>query len=129
MAWLTSLLNRPATIDDERKASAQDTPGAAQPPPAASGPPLAILAPDIGGVNSFRLRFFADTATAAADIEQLTPEMRRGTHAFWALHAEPVLPPERQSEAFVLIRAIPNSASEVVYAISFVDMESAWSFA
>ncbi|MCH7617589.1 MAG: hypothetical protein IIB18_06990 [Chloroflexi bacterium] len=127
MAWLTSLLNRPATIDDERKASAQDTPGAAQPPPAASGPPLAILAPDIGGISSFRLRFFSDAATAATDVEQLPPEIRRGTHAFWALHDEPVVGPDGHREALVLIRA--NQTSGVFYAVSFVDMENAWSFA
>ena len=127
MAWLTSLLNRPATIDDERKASAQDTPGAAQPPPAASGPPLAILAPDIGGISSFRLRFFSDAATAATDVEQLPPEIRRGTHAFWALHDEPEVGPDGHREALVLIRA--NQTSGVFYAVSFVDMESAWSFA
>ena len=28
MAWLTSLLNKPATIDDERTPSAQDVPSA-----------------------------------------------------------------------------------------------------
>ncbi len=131
MAWLTSLLNKPATIDDEQATSAQDVQSAdengAQPPPAAGGPPLAILAPDIAGISSFRLRFFPDAATAAADIEQLPPEMRRGTHAFWVLHDEPVIPPDGHREALVLIRA--NHTSDVVYTVSFVDMESAWSFA
>ena len=131
MAWLTSLLNKPATIDDERAPSAQDVPSAAandaQPAPAGSGPPLAILAPDIAGISSFRLRFFADAATAAAEIEQLPPEMRRGTHAFWALHDEPVVSPDGHREALVLIRA--NLTSGVVYTVSFVDMESARSFA
>ena len=130
MAWLTSLLNKPATIDDERKPSAADTPGADEngaQPPAAGGPPLAILAPDIGGISSFRLRFFADAATAAAEVEQLPAETRRGTHAFWALHDEPVIAPDGHREALVLIRA--NLTSGIVYAVSFVDMESAWSFA
>ena len=131
MAWLTSLLNRPKTIDDERTPSTQDLPSAgkngSQPPPAAGGPPLAILAPDIAGISSFRLRFFPDAVTAAADIEQLPPDMRRGTHAFWALHDEPVLPADGHREALVLIRA--NHTSDVVYAVSFVDMGSAWSFA
>ncbi len=122
MAWLTSLLKRPKAIDDESAAK-----NGSQPPPAPSGPPLAILAPDIGGVSSFRLRFFPDAATAAADIEQLSPEMRRGTHAFWALHDEPELPAGGHREALVLIRA--NHTSDVVYAVSFVDMGSAWSFA
>lgn len=131
MAWLTSLLKKPETIDDERTPSAQDVPNAdengAQPPPAAGGPRLAVLAPDIAGISSFRLRFFADAASAAAAIEQLPPEMRRGTHAFWALHDEPVTPPDGHREAFVIIRA--NHTSDVVYAVSFVDMESARSFA
>jgi len=131
MAWLTSLLKRPATSDDELTSSAQDLPGAdengAQPPPTAGGPQLAILAPDIAGISSFRLSFFADSATATAEIEQFPPEVRRGTHAFWALHDEPVLPPDGHREALVLIRA--NQTSGVVYAVSFVDMESAWSFA
>ena len=130
MAWLTSLLKRPATSDDERESSAQDLPGTddngAQ-PPAAGGPQLAILAPDIAGISSFGLRFFADVATATAEIEQLSPEVRRGTHAFWALHDEPILPPDGHREALVLIRA--NLTSGVVYAVSFIDMESAWSFA
>jgi hypothetical protein len=131
MAWLTSLLKKPATSDNEHKPSAPDDAAAhedgAQPAPAASGPPLAILAPDVGGISSFRLRFFNDAAAAATEIEQLPPEGRRGTHAFWALHDEPVVPPDGHSEALVLIRA--NQTSGVVYAVSFVDMESAWSFA
>ncbi|HEY5639070.1 MAG TPA: hypothetical protein VIW01_03385, partial [Dehalococcoidia bacterium] len=131
MAWLTSLLGKQVTVDEELQPSAQDLPSADReptpPPPTQSGPPLAILAPDIGGISSFRLRFFADAATAAADIEQLPPEMRRATHAFWALHDEPVLPPEGHREALVLIRA--NHTSDVVYAVSFVDLKSAWSFA
>ncbi len=131
MAWLTSLLNKPETIEDEREASAEDAAVAdengAQPPPIADGPQLAILAPDIAGISSFGLRFFADAATAAAEIEQLPPEMRRGTHAFWALHDEPIVGPDDHCEALVLIRASQDSS--VVYAVSFVDMESAWSFA
>lgn len=131
MAWLTSLLNKQETIEDEQTVSAEDAlaaeEAAAEPPPAPSGPPLAILAPDIAGISSFRLRFFPDAATAAADLEQFPPEMRRGTHAFWALHDEPVLPPDGHREALVLIRA--NQTSDVVYAVSFVDLESAWSFA
>ncbi len=123
MAWLTSLFKKPETIDDE----CTPAENGAQPPPVASGPPLAILAPDIAGISAFRLRFFPDASTAAAEIEQLPPEMRRGTHAFWALHDEPVLPPDGHREALVLIRA--NLTSGVVYAVSFTDMESAWSFA
>ena len=131
MAWLTSLLSKPATIDDERKPSAADLSSAddsgAQPAPAAGGPQMAILAPDIAGISSFRLRFFADAATTAAEIEKLPPEMRHGTHVFWALHDEPVIPPDGHREALVLIRA--NLTSGIVYAVSFTDMESAWSFA
>ncbi len=131
MAWLTSLLNRPATVDKEAEPSEQDAAtaeeGASQPSPSAGGPRLAILAPDIAGISSFRLRFFQDAASAAAGLEEFTPEMRRGTHAFWALHDEPVLPPEGHCEALVLIRA--NAKADVVYAVSFIDLESAWSFA
>ncbi len=122
MAWLTSLLKRPKATDDESAAK-----NGSQPPQVAGGPPLAILAPDIGGISSFKLRFFPDAATAAAEIEQLSPEMRRGTHAFWALHDEPVPSADGHREALVLIRA--NLTSDVVYAVSFVDMGSAWSFA
>ena len=123
MAWYNSLLKKPEAID-ESTPSAEDLTKKR-----VGGPPLLTLAPDSGVVSSFRLRFFADATTAAADLEQLTPEMRRGTHAFWALHEEPVLPPEGHSEAFVLIRANPDYSSEIVYAVSFADMESAWSFA
>ncbi len=121
MAWLTSLLKKPQAID-ESTLSAEDV---AKKP--VGGPPLAVLSPDIGGANSFRVSFFADTAAAAAGIENLTPEIRRSTHAFWALHDEPVASPKGRSEALVLIRA--NQTSGVVYAVSFADMESAWSFA
>ncbi|HEY5640415.1 MAG TPA: hypothetical protein VIW01_10215 [Dehalococcoidia bacterium] len=128
MAWLTSLLNRSETIDKEADPSAQDAAveeeGAAPPP---GGPPLALLAPDIAGISSFQLRFFPDAATAASELEQSSPEVRRGTHAFWALHRAPDLPPEAHCEALVLIRA--NLTSDVVYAVSFIDLESAWSFA
>jgi hypothetical protein len=123
MAWLNSLLKKPEAID-ESTPSGEDLAKKQ-----VSGPPLVTLTPDSGGVSSFRLRFFADATTAAADLEQLRPEMRRGTHMFWALHEEPVLPPEGHSEAFVLIRADPDHSSEAVYAVSFADMESAWSFA
>jgi len=125
MAWLTSLLNRPKSSDDERTPSAEAAEEEAK--KRAGGPPLAILAPDIAGISSFGLRFFPDAATAAAEIEKLPPPMRRGTHVFWALHDEPVLPEDGHREALVLIRA--NQTSDVVYAVSFVDMGSAWSFA
>ena len=121
MAWLTSLFKKPQAIDDSTL-SADDV---AKKP--VVGPPLAVLSPDIGGANSFRVSFFADTTTAAAEIENLTPEIRCSTHAFWALHDEPVASPKGRSEALVLIRA--NQTSGVVYAVSFADMESAWSFA
>ena len=130
MAWLTSLLKKSEAVDEntpvvEDLAEAADEATRER----VSGPPLAILAPDIKGVgvSSFCLRFFADAVTAAADIQQLTPAMRRDTHAFWALHDEPVLPPDGRREALVIIRT--DFTSDVVYAVSFTDLESASSFA
>ena len=115
MAWLTSLLKKSEAIDE----STTSTEDLVKERP--SGPPLAVLSPDIGGVNSFRLRCFADTATAAADIGQLTPEMRRGTLAFCALHAEPVPPPHRLATDVQLI-SFQRLTTILGLKVHFIDM-------
>jgi hypothetical protein len=125
MAWLSSLLKKPEEEALEEPVLEEEV--VEEPPPLPTGPQLAVLAPDVAGISSFRLRFYPDAAAAARNIEAMHPEMRRSTHAFWALHDEPVLPDEAHREALVLIRA--NHTSDVVYVVSFVDLESAWSFA
>jgi len=123
MAWLSSLLKKP---ESEEQVQLED--GLLEElPPVPTGPQLAVLAPDVAGISSFRLRFYPAVEYAAADIEAMPPEMRRATHAFWALHDEPLLPDDAHREALVLIRA--DHTSDVVYVVSFIDLESAWSFA
>lgn len=98
----------------------------------AEGPPLLVLVPDISGISSFRLHRFTDAAAGAAFIhERVRPEVRQGIHAFWALPGRPNTASEHPGspagEALVLIRTRENSG--VVYVVSFVDIESAQSFA
>jgi len=129
MAWLTSLLKKPETAEPEAPLDAPQIDEEKERPVVQlkAGPQLAVLAPDIGGISSFRLQFFPDAGSAAHHVEELFPEARRGTHAFWALHDEPHMPAGGHREALVLIRA--NHTSDVVYVVSFTDLESAWSFA
>jgi len=98
----------------------------------AEGPPLLVLVPDISGMSSFRLHRFTEAGAGAAFIhERVRPEVRQGIHAFWALPARPNAESEHPGsppgEALVLIRTRENSG--VVYVVSFVDIESAQSFA
>jgi len=95
------------------------------------GPPLLVLVPDISGISSFRLHRFADAEAGAAFIhERVRAEVRQGMHAFWALPRRPAAeieqPGSGPEEALVLIRARENS--DLVYVVSFVDIESAQSF-
>jgi hypothetical protein len=121
MPWLTSLLKRP---DSEPVTVLDDAP--IEHAPAPSGPQLAVLIPDIAGISSFRLRLFPDAQSASEHIASLRSEVRRGVHGFWALHEAPVLNEEMHVETLVLIRAQENS--DLVYVVSFLDLESANSF-
>ncbi len=120
MAWLTSL---------RKKAEPKAVAGAVAEvveAPVATGPRLGVLIPDSAGISSFRLTLQDDAASAEAQIGALTANVRRGTHAFWAMHERPAVDDSMHVEAIVLIRAKPDS--DVVYVVSFLDIESALSF-
>jgi hypothetical protein len=122
MAWLTSLRKK-TEPDAVAVAEVVETPVAT---PVATGPRLGVLIPDSGGISSFSLTLQPDVASAEAQIGALTANVRRGTHAFWAMHERPAVDDSMHVEAIVLIRAKPDS--EVVYVVSFLDIESALSF-
>lgn len=91
-----------------------------------SGPRLAVLTPDIAGISSFRITLQDDAVDAESMIAGLRSDVRRGTHAFWAMHEKPDVDESMHVEALVLIRA--KGESDVVYVVSFLDLESAQSF-
>jgi hypothetical protein len=120
MAWLTSLRKK---TDPEALAVAVAEVAVT---PVATGPRVGVLIPDSAGISSFRLTLQTDVAGAEAQIGALTANVRRGTHAFWAMHERPAVDDSMHVEAVVLIRAKPDS--DVVYVVSFLDLESALSF-
>jgi hypothetical protein len=120
MAWLTSLRKK-AEPEAEAVAIAEVVET-----PVATGPRLGVLIPDSAGISSFRLTLQPDVASAEAQIGALTANVRRGTHAFWAMHERPAVDDSMHVEALVLIRSKPDS--DVVYVVSFLDIESALSF-
>jgi len=94
------------------------------------GPPLVVLIPDVAGVSSFRKYSFSDAAAATQFILSLSRPQRERVHAFWALQEEPagaIDGDDTAGEGTVLIRAAEGS--DLVYVVSFVDIESAQSFA
>src|SRR5438132_8125722 len=98
--------------------------------PRVDTPPLVVMIPDVAGVSSFRLTTFTDAQAAARFIVSLSRPQRERTHAFWALQREPADLLETEDnggEAMVLIRSAEGS--DLVYVVSFVDIESAQSFA
>jgi hypothetical protein len=120
MGWL-GLKKRPH--DDAE----QEQPRESRKPLAPLPSVLNVLVPDIAGVTSFHLRQFYDTNDAREYIQALPSTT--GLHAFWGLHAPPAghVNGEGASEAMVLIRSA--DASDTVYVVSFVDLESADAFA
>jgi hypothetical protein len=124
MAWLTSLLKKP---EAEQPVPEPELIPEEQPPtPEPTGPRLAVLVPDTAGISSFRLATMPDAFTAAEQIASLRADIRHETHAFWALHDKPIVDEGTHVEALVLIRAQPES--DLVYVVSFLDIESAFSF-
>lgn len=91
-----------------------------------TGPRLAILTPDIAGISTFRLSLQDDATDAEQMVARLPSDVRRGTHAFWAMHERPAVDESLHVEALVLIRV--RSTSELLYVVSFLDLESALSF-
>ena len=122
MGWL-GLKKRPGHDREDEGNLVQEEAGPLPP----LTPVLNLLVPDIAGVTSFRLRQFL-SVDEAADFVRSIPTIS-GLHAFWGLHASP--PGEEDGggngEAMVLIRAAENS--DTVYVVSFVDLDSALSFA
>ena len=108
----------------------KDKPEEQPAPPAFRGPPLVVLIPDVGGVSSFRQYSFYDAEAATRFILSLSRQQRERVHAFWALQEEPagvIDGDDTAGEATVLIRA--SEGSDLVYVVSFVDIDSAQSFA
>src|SRR5438034_3165329 len=123
MVRLGALLRRSRNKDAEPEAQAPVG-------PTIDTPPLVVMIPDVAGVSSFRLYTFTDAQAASRFILSLSRPQRERAHAFWALQAEPADPIETEDnagEAMVLIRS--EEGSDLVYVVSFVDIESAQSFA
>lgn len=96
--------------------------------PGPAGPLLLVLVPYVAGVSSYRSHAFHDAPSAADFIQaSVPPELRRGVLAFWALHRPPPSSSPGEGEALVLI-ASPDGSGQI-YVVSFVDLESAQSFA
>jgi hypothetical protein len=119
MGWL-GLKRKPPPVEEPEPEEVIEEP---------SGPLLTVLVPDVAGVSSFRLNQFHSTEEAAAFLKSLPPGTLRGVHAFWALHYQPPIrnDEEASGEALVLIRAAHDPG--MVYVVSFVDIDSAQSFA
>ncbi|MDO8615480.1 MAG: hypothetical protein Q7T33_07045 [Dehalococcoidia bacterium] len=121
MALLGTLLRRPA-------ARYEDSP--APPETAPPGPQLVLLVPSVAGISSYRLLTFADAAAAAEFAASSFNQFLRGNiQAFWALHHQPDGPSAAgaKGEALVIIREVPGS--DIVYVLSFVDIDAAQAFA
>src|SRR5205809_968429 len=123
MVRLGALLRRSRKKDAEPEAQAPVR-------PTIDTPPLVVMIPDVAGVSSFRLYTFTDAQGASRFILSLSRPQRERAHAFWALQAEladPLETEDNAGEAMVLIRS--EEGSDLVYVVSFVDIESAQSFA
>src|SRR6266516_2533 len=123
MVRLGALLRRSRNKAEEPEAQAPIL-------PSIDTPPLVVMIPDVAGVSSFRLSKFPDAQAAARFIQSLSRPQRERAHAFWALQAEPADPldtEDNSGEAMVLIRS--SEESDLVYVVSFVDIDSAQSFA
>src|SRR5206468_4277223 len=122
MVRLGALLRRSRNKDEEPELQAPVR-------AAINTPPLVVMIPDVAGVSSFRLSTFTDAQAATRFILSLSRPQRERAHAFWALQAEPADPLETEDnagEAMVLIRSAEGS--DLVYVVSFVDIQSAQSF-
>src|SRR3989304_3789663 len=98
--------------------------------PVFDGPPILVMIPDVAGVSSFRVSTFPHAEAAAGFVTSLTRQQRERAHAFWALQEAPDGGPDGDDstgEAMVLIRS--SEGSDLMYVVSFLDIESAQSFA
>src|SRR6266542_326014 len=123
MVRLGALLRRSRNKAEEPEAQAPVR-------PIIDTPSLVVMIPDVAGVSSFRLSRFTDAQAASRYILSLSKPQRERAHAFWALQTEPADSLETEDnngEAMVLIRS--SEGSDLVYVVSFVDIDSAQSFA
>jgi hypothetical protein len=93
-----------------------------------TGPELLVLVPEVPGAPTFQINRFRVHDDATAFVRTVSPELLSSAHIFWAMHEGP--PPgidPAGGEALVLIRAAADRDS--VHVVSFVDLESAESFA
>jgi len=98
---------------------------------APDSPPIIVMIPDVAGVSSFRIYSYPDAPGAVRFLTSLSRQQRERAHAFWALQHEPgddtLENEDAGGEAMVLIRS--SEGSDLVYIVSFLDIESAQSFA
>ncbi|MCH8815894.1 MAG: hypothetical protein IH957_12540 [Chloroflexi bacterium] len=96
-----------------------------------SGPELFVLVPEIAGAPTYRVNRFPNVDEGTQFIDgSIAPISRPGAHIFWALHEGPSAagPPDGdKGEALVLIR--PARDEDTIHIVSFIDIESAQSFA
>ena len=122
----TLILRRPSAPADEAKESPHS-----ESLPQLAGPPLLLLVPTVAGVSSYQLHSFPDGQSAADFISTLmTSYLRSRVHAFWAFQQETQFQPDERgrtrTEALVMIRE--GRGSDIVYPVSFIDIESALAF-
>ena len=100
-------------------------------PEDSAGPELIVLVPEVAGAATYQVNRFHSADEATEFIVPRRAQMSaQGAHVFWALHNNP--PPNTphesaEGEALVLIRS--GLAEDTVHVVSFVDIESAQSFA
>lgn len=124
MAWLTNLLRRGESREDEEAAKAETT-------LQRQHPPLLLLVSDASGPAALRVLEFDDAQAAGEYLEFWHPRQQaRTVYAVWALPNEPdgswPTPPERRGEAIVLIQ--DDKREDIVYPFSFTDLRTAWEF-
>lgn len=94
-----------------------------------TGIEVLVLVPEVAGAPTFRVNRFTSADDAVNFIKtSISAEVFPSAHIFWAMHEGP--PPDvgaAGGEALVLIRAGDNR--DAVHVVSFVDLESAESFA
>ncbi|HXG37098.1 MAG TPA: hypothetical protein VNL15_09025, partial [Dehalococcoidia bacterium] len=108
-----------------------DIDAAEQGPKASEEPvarPLLLLVPSIGSYLTFDMHTFADADTALAFINsEISGKAGKSLRAFWTLHGPPaIVDEEHPAEVLVLTRT--SDCPDVVYVVSFLDMESAYAF-
>lgn len=95
-----------------------------------TGPELLVLVPEVAGAPTFHVNRFQSADDALNFIKSsLTPDALAAAHIFWAMHdcPPPDISMESGGEALVLIRG--GHSVDAVHVVSFVDLDSAESFA